>query len=217
MEILKKLITSNNKGKAQANFPKYIVIHDTGNSNRTANAENHYNWLENNNGLDRSAHIFVDDHVAIQVIDFFTPAWHTGKLYVSKPQVIGVTNFNSVGIEFCINADGDLTRTLLNTVAVVKKLMVELDIPVDRVITHQMSSGKSCPSTFIKNMNLWSQFKKDLVTGSTNDEQIIKALKYLEQEKVINSVAYWQNQISKVDYLDGLILNMYARLKNERG
>lgn len=62
LKIEKKLIKYN--FTANANTPKYIVIHDTGNKSKGANAFMHYKYF---NGGDRqaSAHYFVDDKGAI--------------------------------------------------------------------------------------------------------------------------------------------------------
>lgn len=221
MQIQKKLITSSNKGKANGNRPRFIVLHDTGNTGATADAMNHYRWLQNTPNTNASAHVFVDDHEAIQVIEYTTPAWHTGKLYVNKPQVPECSNFNSIGIEFCINQGGNLTKTLSNTISVVAQLMRQFGIPLSRVITHQMSAGKQCPSTFIKNPSLYNQFRLDLkklVEGKqATDREITEAITYLHEKGVIASPSYWLNQIKETEYLSGLILNMYHALRKAKG
>lgn len=220
MNIEKKLITSNNKGKANQNNPQYIVLHDTANYKASAGADNHYKWLQNHNDLEVSAHVFVDDHKAIQVIEYTTPAWHTGKLYVPKPKVPKCTNYNSIGVEFCVNEDSNLTQTLLNTVAVVSQLMTTFNIPIEHVITHQMSAGKECPMTFIRNPQLYEQFIHNLSNQHTSKENpdFTKALTYLKTYGVINSPEYWQKQGQVVPYLTDLICNMYRVLqKSNRG
>lgn len=219
MNIEKKLITSNNKGKAGGNRPRFIVLHDTGNSKQSANASAHYNWLQNTPNTNASAHVFVDDQRALQVIDYHTPAWHTGKLYVSKPQVPDCSNYNSIGIEFCIHAGSNLAQTLQNTVEVVSQLMTEFHIPLDHVITHQMSAGKKCPGTFINNPHLYEQFMKDLkaaVDHSKVNPTLLKALAYLKEQGITNSPEYWIEKAQTVQYLDDLICNTYhAMIKSD--
>lgn len=213
MIIEPKLITSNNKGKAGSNKPKFIVIHDTGNANKGAGAENHYKWLQNNNDLKRSAHLFVDSKQALQVIDYFTIAYHTGVLYTEHPEVPTCTNFNSIGIEFCVNEDGDLEKTLENTIEATKRIMKLLNIPSERVITHQMSSGKKCPGTFIKKPELWEYFKEKIKEELPKDEVLEAGLKYLQENKVMQSPDYWNKKIAEVPHLRELILNMIEVLK----
>ena len=216
MQIKKQFITSHNKGAAGRNHPKYIVIHDTGNQKNGAGAKNHYIWLQTHEDTNQSAHIFVDDHEAIQVIPFDTPAWHTGKLYTEHPVVSDCTNFNSIGIEFCINQDGDLVKTLSNLVIVTKQVMQQTNIPLERVITHQMSSGKACPGTFVRNPSLYKKFRLDL-KGNTS-QAVIQAIHYLQAQGVTRSPDYWLEKIKEIEFLEGLILNMYQVLKkaNER-
>lgn len=216
MKITQMLITSNNKGKKGANHPRFIVIHDTGNSNTGSDADNHARWLENTPNTGRSAHLFVDDKQIVQVIEYDTPAWHTGKLYVSKPQVPECTNFNSIGIEFCINADGNLEKTLFNTVQIITHLMLQFNIPLGNVITHQMSSGKACPGTFIKNPSLYNRLIEQIEEALKPDEEVQEALSYLEKEGVMNTPEYWLNQIKTQPYLRALILNFYKALKQAK-
>ena len=57
---------------------KYIVVHDTGNPSRGANATAHYNYF---NGGDRSssADFFVDDTQVLCVNDYYKYyTWHCG-------------------------------------------------------------------------------------------------------------------------------------------
>ena len=156
----------------------------------------------------------MDDHQAIQIIPFTTPAWHTGKLYISKPKVPDCTNYNSIGIEFCINQDGNLTKTLSNTVNVVAQLMTQFKIPIENVITHQMAAGKECPGTFIKNPSLYNQFMQSLkqVTEEV-DQEVANALAYLKKKGITNTPNYWLNKIKEVAYLRELILNMENALR----
>lgn len=205
----------HNKGKKGANHPKYIVIHDTGNIKNGAGAKNHYTWLQTHEDTNQSAHIFVDDHEAIQVIPFDTPAWHTGKLYTEHPVVPDCTNFNSIGIEFCVNQDGDLAKTLSNLVIVTKQVMKQTHIPLERVITHQMSAGKKCPATFIRNPSLYKKFRMDLqqTEATIVSPETIEAVRYLQQAGVMKTPDYWLKKIKEIEFLEGLILNMYHALK----
>ena len=218
MQITEQFISEqSNHGKANANQPTYIVIHDTGNTSPTADADNHQAWLNSTPKTGRSAHIYVDDHQAIQIIPFNTPAWHTGKLYVERPQVPACNNFNSIGIEFCVNSQGNLTQTLSNLVDVVAQVMRMFNIPLSRVITHQMSSGKICPMTFVRNPMLYKEFMANLKKATTEDVELTDALNYLKEKGVVNTPSYWLNHIYKIEYLRELFLNMNQVLKEIEG
>ena len=157
MEINKKQIAYNKTKRSQR--PQYIVIHDTANKNKGANAEAHFNYF---NGGDRqaSADFFVDDKQILQVNDYHTYyTWHCGDGKGKN----GITNANSIGIEICINSDGNYDIAFQNAVALTKQLMTELNIPIDRVVRHYDASGKNCPASMsADNWALWNTFKVQL-------------------------------------------------------
>ena len=200
-------ITTNNKGKKGQNHPTYIVIHDTGNKSDTADAMNHYKWLQGNENTGASAHVFIDDHLAVQVIEYDTPAWHTGKRYLPYPKVPECTNFNSIGVEFCVNKGSNLDKTLEHTAEVVARLMKQFNIPLDKVITHQMSSGKECPRTFIEHPEYFNQLRKRL-QGEPVDAKAYEAIAFLASESVMNNASYWKEHLNDVPYLGELFINM---------
>ena len=138
---------------------RYIVVHDTGNPSRGANATAHYNYF---NGGDRSssADFFIDDTQVLCVNDYYKYyTWHCG----DGRGKYGITNRNSVGIEFCINVDSDRDKTLERTAQLVRELMQELNIPIDRVVRHYDASRKNCPQSMSKNgWAQWYKFKEKL-------------------------------------------------------
>jgi N-acetylmuramoyl-L-alanine amidase len=170
MTINKKQIAYNRTKRSQR--PQHIVIHDTANKNKGANAEAHFNYF---NGGDRqaSADFFVDDKQILQVNDYSTYyTWHCGDGKGKN----GITNANSIGIEICVNADGNYDVAFQNAVALTKQLMAELNIPIDRVVRHYDASGKICPASMsADNWALWNTFKAQLKQKSNipwyNDAQ----------------------------------------------
>lgn len=138
---------------------RYIVVHDTGNPSRGANATAHYNYF---NGGDRSssADFFVDDTQVLCVNDYYKfYTWHCGDGHGKY----GITNRNSVGIEFCINVDSDRDKTLARTAQLVRELMQELNIPIERVVRHYDASRKNCPQSMSGNgWAQWYKFKEKL-------------------------------------------------------
>ena len=138
---------------------KYIVIHDTGNKAVGANARSHFNYFNGGN-RGSSADIFVDDKEILQVNDYTKfYSWHCGDGNGRN----GITNNNSIGIEMCINSDGDYNKAFANTVEITKKIMAQLNISLDRVVRHYDASGKNCPQTFNGgNWERWKEFKSKL-------------------------------------------------------
>lgn len=156
---------------------KYIVVHDTGNPSAGANAEAHFNYFNNDN-RGSSADIFVDDVSAWYVNDYTKYySWHCGD---GKGRY-GITNSNSIGVEMCINSDGNYKDALKNTAIVVRELMQELNIPESRVVRHYDASRKNCPGSMNKNdWKIWKEFKHKL-----KESEELTMTQYEELEKSI--------------------------------
>ena len=160
MNIIKKQIAYNISKRSSA--IKYIVIHDTGNEGKGANASSHFNYF---NGGDRqsSADFFVDDKTILQINDY--KKYYTYQCGDGKGKY-GITNANSIGIEICVNADGDYQKAYANAIELTKYLMKELNIPLERVVRHYDASRKNCPASMSgNNWELWHDFKK-ILSGS---------------------------------------------------
>lgn len=161
---------------------RYIVVHDTGNPSRGANATAHYNYF---NGGDRSssADFFVDDTQVLCVNDYYKYyTWHCGDGHGKY----GITNRNSVGIEFCINVDSDRDKTLDRTAQLVRELMQELNIPIERVVRHYDASRKNCPQSMSGNgWAQWYKFKEKLKgedLAMTQYEELKKMIEALDRK-----------------------------------
>lgn len=142
----------------RGNSIKYLVIHDTGNSNKGAGALAHRNYVENNT-RGASAHYFVDDKVIVQYVGDSKSAGSVG----DGKGKYGITNTNSLSIEMCINSDADYAKTYKNTVELTKNLMKKFNIPIDRVVRHYDASRKSCPNHMRQNnWGKWWKFKEDI-------------------------------------------------------
>lgn len=131
---------------------KYIVIHDTGNRSKGADALAHYRYFNGGN-RGASAHYFIDDKRVVQLVGDSLASWHCGD---GKGRY-GITNSNSIGIEICINSDGDYNIAVANTIELVKNLMERFNVPAERVIRHYDTSRKSCPNTM--KPNNWAKWK----------------------------------------------------------
>ena len=87
--------------------------------------------------------------------------WYMGKTWYSKSYgLIGNYggNYNSIGIESCVNAGSDYATTVRHLALLVAQLCVENDLPVTRVKGHHFFSGKGCPNQMM-NANYWEEFK----------------------------------------------------------
>lgn len=148
-----------NYSSRRGNAVKFIVIHDTANKNAGANAYNHYRYFGGKN-RNASAHYFVDDKEIVQIVGDSKAAWHCGDNQGYGRALNGATNLNSIGVELCVNKDGDYDKALFNLVELVKNLMKKFKIPLERVCRHYDVTRKNCPSTFTTDD--WVRFKKRL-------------------------------------------------------
>lgn len=138
----------------------YIVIHDAGNKSKGADADAHFSYFNGGN-RNSSADFFVDDKKILQINDYnkyYT--WHVG----DGKGKYGITNQNSIGIEICVNSDGDYDKAFENAVELTKYLMQELNIPAERVVRHFDASKKKCPASMSENnWEKWEKFKEAIM------------------------------------------------------
>ncbi len=150
--IIEQIIPAANKNRPGGNYTKsYITIHETGNRSAGAGAKNHANWLSNGANGVISYHYTVDDHEIYHHVPDNECTSHAG----DGPY--GTGNLYSIGIELCVNADGDFEQTKKNAAWLVAKLMEDNSIPVENVVQHNHWSGKNCPQT-IRETGTWEAF-----------------------------------------------------------
>src|SRR5699024_562293 len=123
----------------RSNKRTYITIHETANTSKGANAQAHANLQSNGNSRAANWHWQVDDKQAIQSFTHDFSLYHCG-------DGGGSGNRNSIGIEICVNSDGDYVQAVKNAAALTRKIMAEENIPLSRVVQHNHWSGKNCPT-----------------------------------------------------------------------
>ncbi|MGO1580329.1 MAG: peptidoglycan recognition protein family protein [Peptoniphilaceae bacterium] len=135
---------------------RFIVVHDTGNPSRGANAMAHYKYFNGGNRR-ASAHFFVDDKEIVETVEVSLSAWHCG----DGRGKYGIWNYNSIGVELCINSDSDFTKTKANALNLIRFLMKAYNIPKSNVIRHYDASRKICPrSMSANNWREWWIFRE---------------------------------------------------------
>jgi len=194
LDIQKKLIKYNfNVGRCGQSI-KYLVIHDTGNTGKGSGALNHFNYF---NGGDRqaSAHYFVDDSNIMQLVEDQNTSWHCG----DGGGKYGITNNNSIGIEVCVNSDGNYDKAVSHTIELTKHLMQKYNVGIDNVVRHYDASRKGCPNSMsTNNWAKWNWFKSQLVTTTTTIPDI-------KNIWVVQAGAF-----SNPDYADELVRKLIA-------
>jgi N-acetylmuramoyl-L-alanine amidase cwlH len=158
MLVEKKLIKFNFVPRRGMVKPVFIVVHDTGNTNVGADAINHYKYFNGEN-RNASAHYFVDDKRIVETVETTNVSWHCGDGHGKY----GITNNNSIGVEICVNSDGDYEKALENARKVIRFLMDFYNIPINKVVRHFDASHKICPrSMSANNWEKWWKFKESL-------------------------------------------------------
>lgn len=157
IQINEKLVKYNFSSRKGESI-EYIVIHDTGNKSKGADANAHFLFF-NSGDKQSSAHYFVDDKQILRIIKDENKSWAVG----DGRGKYGITNQNSLNIEMCINFDGNFEKTYSNTLNLTKYLIEKYKIPIEKVVRHYDASRKICPHILSeKNWENWKIFKKDL-------------------------------------------------------
>lgn len=163
MKITRQLITNRSQlgGKRPLSAIKFIVIHDTANVGKGADAMAHYKYLQTATRYG-SAHYYVDDKQIIQTIDDDTIAWSVGDKWARKNRTrADVTNYNSVNVELCINQGIDKAKAYQNLIWLTRYLMAKYP---SEVVRHFDATGKPCPKSWqVNNWAQWWQFRKELM------------------------------------------------------
>ena len=164
VKIINKI--SNNKNHFTGVNPcKYITIHETGNPSRGANALNHAKYIDN--GSKATWHYTVDTDNIVQHFNDSVQCWHAG-------DGTGKGNTQSIGIEICINSDGNYLQTIDKTVDLVIHLMKKHNISINNVVQHNHWSGKNCPMLMRSGKYgiTWNQFLSKIKSRFNNVKQI---------------------------------------------
>lgn len=136
MPTIRQQLTNTPNQYQGTNTRRYITLHQTGNTDPTATAAAHANLQTRGNSRTASWHYTVDDREIVQSLHDTVPAWHAGT---------AVGNWNSIGIEMCVNQGSNYLATLQNAAWLVRTLMTRHNIALSHVVQHHHWSRKDCP------------------------------------------------------------------------
>ena len=163
---------------------KYIVIHFTGNNGDTA-----LNNCTFFSGANRkaSANYFVGNDGIYQSVPDNWAAWAVGGTNTYKHRYC--RNMNSISIEMCsrIGAEGKYyidDDVVEQTIKLTKYLMNKYGVPVENVLRHYDVWDKKCPEPFVRQPELWENFKERL----TESEDLTMS-QYTELKELIEKQA----------------------------
>lgn len=203
MNITQSLLTTSQNRPAlredgNYNIPKVrgIVIHWTGNVDKGADAYANRRYF-NTTERPASAHYIVDDKVVIQCVPDNEVAWHVGDKPRGNPNSRNNIkdsrgpNYELLGIEMCVNKDGDWAVTYNNTIKLTRQLIAKYKLTTDQVYRHYDITGKSCPLMFLPDKVdgqqydwNWLKFKDDLTVKTVEPKVIEKEVVVYRDKKV---------------------------------
>ncbi len=188
---------------------KYIVIHTTGNTRKGADAEAHFAYWNSGN-VGQSADFVVDDKGALGINDYHKYyTWHVG----DGKGKYGITNANSIGIEICVNEDGDFEKALSHAVELVKRLKAEEGIV--HVVRHYDASRKKCPEALMaNNWEKWNAFKRRIseVRELDNINDIVWEL---ADRGILSDIALWLGKLEDDENIYWLARKCVAYLRRQ--
>ena len=173
---------------------EFIVLHYVG---AVSTARNNGSYYGSTPDIGASAHFFVDEKEIVSSVPLSMAAGHCGVDYSGgrAPFWSRTTNRRSIGIEMCCKKTADGVwyiepETVTRTVALVRWLMQEYNIPVENVIRHYDVCWKRCPEPWVRDPAQWEAFKKRLV-----EEEEEMAVRY---NTVSEMPAYYRADAAKL-------------------
>lgn len=188
IRINKQLIDIN-YSKGVTIQPQYIVIHDTDNRKKGANAMANRNYFANHPNANASAHYIIDDSNIVQALEDTWKGWHIGDGGNSAT----VNNGNAIGIELAVNSDNNFDKTYETGIELTKYLMKKYNIPAENVVMHKHASGKDCSRMMIIDKpNMWEVFKQKVAVGMPGEQFINDGKRPVAKGKIVNVSSYLQ-------------------------
>lgn len=124
-----------------------VVIHWTANEGKGAGNENHYNYF-NKGTVYASAHYFVDSKGILRIIPENEMAYHVGAKTYKTKQFGAYPNDKLIGVEMCVNSDGNFSETYKRSVWLVADILRRHKLGIDVLVRHFDVTGKACPLMF---------------------------------------------------------------------
>lgn len=175
MQITDMLLTNKNARPGTRITPRGLVIHWTANEGRGANAVANRNYFDKPT-TEASAHYIVDDKQIVRCLPELEMGYHVGaKTY--KPDALkrlsSYPNNCTIGIEMCVNADGNFKAMYQRTVELAADILRRYGWDVDHLWRHYDITGKNCPAYFVTDSyareytgltaaQAWAKFKADV-------------------------------------------------------
>lgn len=191
-----------NVTNGQNNTRKYIVVHETDNTNVGADADAHARMQINGNVREASWHWQVDESEAVQSFEHYWACWAAG-----TPS----GNNEGIHVEICVNSDGDFNVALQNAASLIAKIIKDEKITIENVVQHNYFSGKNCPryiragkvswTTFLQMVSNASPIQPDNTAQDSKKYRIITGF-YRDQSEAEKVVEVMRNRFGWIAYVE---------------
>jgi hypothetical protein len=151
LAVVVDLIPAGNSNRPGTRIdPTHVTIHNTGNSNRGADAAMHARYIRSADARARqvSWHFTVDDHSVYKHLPSNERAWHAR-----------AGNGVSIGIEVCENEGIDENAAVERAALLTALMMVAYGIPAEKVVSHQSWTEKDCPRVILRRPGGFAAFR----------------------------------------------------------
>ena len=217
-EVLNKIFYEGYQNPNSSNV-LFVTVHESAMTLEGQNAENlaqiqyRYAFLQDD-ARQASWHYQVDAYSIYQSFADDIYGWHAGE-----------TNGNKygIGIEMCVNRDGNYEGTIMNNAKLVASLMLKYNLNFDNVYRHYDHSGKECPSYLIRT-GRWVEFvemtrkeyliRKYLVNATINYDLSIDGLntdEVLAKYFIEGDNGLWFNkpvsEVKEIEFEINIVLN----------
>lgn len=136
------------------NKPAYVVIHETDNWSKGANARAHATAMKNGN-LAGTVHYYVDSQECYQTLEHQDGAWAVGDGHGKY----GISNLNSINIEICVNPESNYYLAVDRAAELAAMLLNQYGWDTSHLKRHYDASRKHCPRRILDE-GLWDSFVK---------------------------------------------------------
>lgn len=189
IRVREMLLTNHNRPGKKIIKLKGIVIHWTANTRKGANAVANRNYF-NNTKNSVSAHYIVDDKNIIRCIPDDEIAYHVGaKKYAAVGLKVKKDNYSPnyflIGIEMCVNSDGDWSKTYQNTVELAAYLLKKYNLNINNMYRHHDITGKDCPKMMLDPKE-WQAFK-DKVSKQMDEIKLVINKELVIIDKIVKN------------------------------
>lgn len=136
------------------NKPNYVIIHETDNWSKGANAHAHATAMKNGN-LAGTVHYYVDSQECYQTLEHQDGAWAVGDGHGKY----GISNLNSINIEICVNPESNYYLAVDRAAELAAMLLNQYGWDTSHLKRHYDASRKYCPRRILDE-GLWDNFVK---------------------------------------------------------